>query len=79
MSLLDQLTCAAHPRRLVTWSILFESLNQSTATSSMRCLPAGTFKIYTINDVGASQKVRWLIKIHIFQLSRNELITFDLS
>lgn len=40
------LTCAAQPWRLATWSILFESLNQSTATRSSRCLPAGTFTVH---------------------------------
>jgi len=36
-------TCAAEPRCLATWSILFVSLNQSTATRSIKCFPAGTF------------------------------------
>lgn len=39
-----KLTCAAQPFRLATWSILFVSLNQSTATRSIKCFPAGIFK-----------------------------------
>lgn len=38
------LTWTADPFRLATWSMRLASLNQSTATSSIRYLPAGTCK-----------------------------------
>lgn len=36
-----KLTWAAQPGRLATWSIRLVSLNQSTATRSIICFPAG--------------------------------------
>lgn len=56
LKLLKCITCAAQPVRLATWSIRLVSLNQSTATRSMRGLPAGTFIDNLQSDIRANER-----------------------